>query len=217
MTDKVVTLRPGKQPVEQGVINEREWELKRKHHLLQMHMRDMVRMFGLEVTKDTIKSSKNDGVIMKLSSIGERQDGLNPSHTALDEILEATRCADDPATGPHLPQRAGSETRRACGPLRAREGCGMIKALDVETTGLNPETDAATLIILHALISGGASPSEKTIDEAIKGGELLKKKLEAANPREKDFDDDEDEEPAAKKTKAVKEPKEPRERSTRPG
>lgn len=43
---------------------------------------------------------------------------------------------------------------------------------------LNPEHLIA-LVIAHALISAGASPSEKTIDEAIKAGELLTKKLDA--------------------------------------
>lgn len=46
---------------------------------------DLVDEFQLDVTKEVIRCNKNDGVVMKLSSIGERQDGLNPSLAILEE------------------------------------------------------------------------------------------------------------------------------------
>ena len=39
--------------------------------------------------------------------------------------------------------------------------------------------DAPTLLILHALVSAGADPSEETIDKAIKAAALLATKSEA--------------------------------------
>lgn len=46
---------------------------------------ELIAEYGLKVTTDTIKSTLNDGEIMKLSSIGERQDGLNPSLAIFEE------------------------------------------------------------------------------------------------------------------------------------
>ena len=41
-----------------------------------------------------------------------------------------------------------------------------------------------TVALLHGMISGGASPDEKTIDAAIKGATLLESKLAALRPPE---------------------------------
>lgn len=46
---------------------------------------EIVEHFKLKATKDAVRSEENDGIIMKLSSIGERQDGLNPSLAIFEE------------------------------------------------------------------------------------------------------------------------------------
>lgn len=46
---------------------------------------DLVEQFKLRPTRDTIKCDVTDGVVLKLSSIGERQDGLNPSLAIMEE------------------------------------------------------------------------------------------------------------------------------------
>lgn len=47
--------------------------------------KDLVEQYGLRVTKDFIKRPSNDGEIMKLTSVGEHNDGLNPSLAIMEE------------------------------------------------------------------------------------------------------------------------------------
>ena len=70
------------------------------------------------------------------------------------------------------------------------------------------------LIILHGIVSasGGAIPSEKTIDDAIAIGALLAKKLEESRQDDEDDEGDADVEPKpkrARKPKSVIEAAEP--------
>ncbi len=46
---------------------------------------ELAEQYSLKPTKDTVRNEQNDGIIMKLSSIGERQDGLNPSLAIFEE------------------------------------------------------------------------------------------------------------------------------------